>query len=171
MRVFLMANSITAIVILSAALAPASAQDVRFSEAEGAAMYACLDQVRSASEAGDMNADERDCLNVIADPCLAEPEGQTTLGMTSCNYAEADFWDDILNQRWFALQQTLDPGLFETLREAQRAWITLRDKDCQVRYDFWEGGSIRNPVMALCMRDKTADRAIELGLLLRWMDM
>lgn len=106
-----------------------------------------------------------DCIGKAAEMCqLATPDGQTTLGISFCLMAEHDAWDAILNREYQAAraQFSRTPGLGEQLLSAQRVWITLRDADCKLAYDRWEGGSMRNIASASCRLEHTARRALEL---------
>jgi uncharacterized protein YecT (DUF1311 family) len=148
--------------------APVLAGDATFTDEDDATLSTCVEAAGIALRSGG-DVSETDCIGITSTVCMATAEGRSTLGTTQCAYAEGAWWDMLLNARYQSLREDLSPSLFETLRDAQRAWIAFRDADCQVRYDFWEGGSIRNPIIANCLLNKTANRAIELGDLLDWM--
>ncbi|NOZ32135.1 MAG: DUF1311 domain-containing protein [Alphaproteobacteria bacterium] len=147
--------------------APVLAGDATFTDDDDVTLSSCVEAAGIAFRNG-ADVTEADCIGITSTVCMATAEGQSTLGSTQCAYAEQAWWDMLLNARYQSLRSDLAPDLFATLREAQRAWIKYRDADCRVRYDFWEGGSIRNPIIASCLLAKTANRAIELGDLLDW---
>ena len=116
------------------------------------------------------------CVGALALECMAQEDaGETTLGMSMCNSAEADFWDDLLNREyqltmaWAKAHDVEEAKFFpeyanlaKSLREAQRAWISFRDAECGLAYSMWGSGSMRHIAGSGCILDMTADRAIEL---------
>lgn len=114
------------------------------------------------------------CIGVTSSTCMeTEDDRFSTLGMMFCTLAEYEAWDVELNR---AYQATMDelrrqdaqeaesfPGYAvraEKMRDAQRAWIPLRDADCGLEYALWGSGSIRQIAGASCLMDLTARRAI-----------
>lgn len=64
-----------------------------------------------------------------------------------------------------AMDQSLPPelrGAAETLRDAQRAWITFRDKNCNLAGYPMRGGSAEPLLIYGCLRQMTLDRTAEL---------
>ncbi|MCF2872103.1 DUF1311 domain-containing protein [Octadecabacter sp. G9-8] len=120
------------------------------------------------------------CIGEGARICMdGDPDqNQTTLGMVFCLSAEEEAWDRLLNTQY---AQTMDglrrvdadeAELFpefadraDSLRAAQRAWITLRDADCALEYAMWGAGSMRQIASANCSMTKTAERTIYLKFL------
>ena len=146
-----------------------------------AAQFAEPDMFRARFDACVSGADTASglasCKNLAANLCKAEIEdGQTTLGITSCNQVEAALWDDLLNADWPKhrtwakagddAERPYFDGQFtnraETLLTAQRAWIAFRDAECALAYASWGSGSMRNIAASACMADMTADRVIAL---------
>ncbi|MBW3571653.1 MAG: DUF1311 domain-containing protein [Gemmatimonadetes bacterium] len=78
-------------------------------------------------------------------------------------YARAD---TALNQAYQQVLQRVDAPQKETLREAQRAWIRLRDADCELRNAEFQGGSIHPMLLALCQAQQTRLRTAQLRELL-----
>lgn len=152
-----------------AAVAPLDAEAGSTAAIEGRA-----DQIeRCLADRPDPTA-RQGCVGLVADPCMAEPGGETTIGMTECLVREADAWDMVLNRLWPSLMAEAEAADAEnaplpagmnlaapTLRDAQRAWIAFRDAECTHAYAAWGLGSIRNPEAALCRRDMTAARVID----------
>jgi uncharacterized protein YecT (DUF1311 family) len=141
---------------------PAAAQDA----AEALpAVRACL--------AGDA---AQACIGAFAKECMAaSPQGETTVGMTACTLAEADAWDQVLNElfgelvagaRGFADRDAQAgvpaPDLEALLRTAQRAWMAFRDADCAEEVAVWGEGTMRQVAGANCTLARTAQRVIEL---------
>jgi uncharacterized protein YecT (DUF1311 family) len=50
------------------------------------------------------------------------------------------------------------PGDFETLRAAQRAWITFRDEHCTMEGYEARGGSMESMLFGLCRETMTVQR-------------
>ena len=115
------------------------------------------------------------CADKVAAPCMAEPGGETTVGMSMCLQAETDAWDQLLNDEYretMAFMTALDdderayfPGYavrVEKLRAAQRAWIAFRDAECALAYAEWGSGSHRHIAGSACFADMTRARTIAL---------
>jgi uncharacterized protein YecT (DUF1311 family) len=89
---------------------------------------------------------------------------QVQADMNQCagdNYQAAD---DALNAVYKSLMaQQDDAPSRAALRDAERAWITYRDKECAFEIGPQEnGGSIWPMEMSNCLEDKTAARITEL---------
>ncbi len=116
------------------------------------------------------------CVGVLSKACMdGEEGGHSTLGMTFCTLAEAQVWDRYLNLEYkqsMAALRDMDADTAvhfpefanraETLRDAQRAWITFRDAECGLAYAMWGSGSMRNVASASCRLDMISKRTIEL---------
>lgn len=50
----------------------------------------------------------------------------------------------------------------ELLIEAQRAWVSFRDKDCKAAYTYFAAGTIRNIAFLDCMQSRAEQRIKEL---------
>ncbi len=73
-----------------------------------------------------------------------------------------DTWQQAL-QRAVGKQQTL-------LKQAQQAWIALRDADCAFLASGAEGGSMQPMLVSQCMTDKSVERESFLASLLQCED-
>ena len=111
-------------------------------------------------------------------PVRLRPGGDTTRGMEQCLAREAAAWDMVLNRYWPRLMMqsgeidaandtpndtrslAIDSAT-ETLRAAQRAWITFRDAECRASYASWGEGSFRTVAHAACLLDLTARRVVD----------
>jgi len=113
------------------------------------------------------------CKDAVAQPCMSQDGGETTLGMSMCLQDETTAWDQLLNEEYretMAFMKAMDADEREyfpefanretALREAQRAWIAFRDAECALAYAEWGSGSHRNIAGSGCMADMTADRTI-----------
>lgn len=123
---------------------------------DAATIAACL----KAEDKG--GHDGRDCIGRVADPCLDKPGGQSTVGMVTCSERETKVWDALLNTEYKRLLASLSAKAAASVKTSERAWIALRDADCVVPYDIFEGGTIAQPIAADCMLSHTAMRAIRL---------
>lgn len=133
------------------------------------AIQSCLEGIRDFNaSSSDEFASGDECIGTVAEPCLEDPQGQTTAGMIGCYGREIAVWDGLLNTNYTALQESLDEPAFEALRDTQRAWIAYRDSKCEWPYVFFQGGTIAGPVGSACMNEATARRANELAEYLNW---
>ncbi len=68
---------------------------------------------------------------------------QTQTGMNLCAKADFDVVDAKLNQLYKQLAAKAEGDEKNALRDAQRAWVAYRDKECLYETAGSEGGSIR----------------------------
>jgi uncharacterized protein YecT (DUF1311 family) len=140
---------LAATLLASAFTLPAVADDAE-------TISACLKAERSAERDGHA------CIGKLSKPCMAAPGGETTAGMIQCSDREIKAWDALLNAEYKQLIEKLEPKSVERIRAAQRAWIKMRDGDCGLSYETFEGGTIAGVIAAGCMLDRTATRALQL---------
>jgi uncharacterized protein YecT (DUF1311 family) len=119
---------------------------------------------------------EVECVGDAANGCQrVHPsgfDGVTTQGISECLAAETKIWDEFLNANYLALRRVMaereenawsnDPDRTDTLRDAQRAWITFRDAECLRLLAKWQDGTIRSNVFHGCLLSMTAERAVAL---------
>jgi uncharacterized protein YecT (DUF1311 family) len=117
----------------------------------------------------------------LALACLALPVSaetlnctnpQTQIDMTQCAYQEWQVADGELNAAYGRLMDGLkvrdanlaagEPKGAEVLRDAQRAWLTFRDKTCEVEGFAMRGGSAEPMVIASCKARLTWERITHL---------
>ncbi|MCF6302165.1 MAG: DUF1311 domain-containing protein [Devosiaceae bacterium] len=128
----------------------------------------CLAEVQKIANRS--QTQRSDCVGLAVQVCAQEPDGETTLGTTQCYQRENSWWDAQLNADYNTLKRSLSPELFETLRQAQIAWIDYRDAKCDFAYQIFEEGTIRHILFSNCMMRTTAGRSIELKQILNdWM--
>lgn len=109
------------------------------------------------------------CFAQSADPCKTQ---STTLVINECGKLTLKEKDRELNQAYQALMKSLkadDTGddrnfaeVKKKLQDAQRAWITFRDNDCQGKLSRWASGTIRGARHLGCLADRTEQRTKEL---------
>jgi uncharacterized protein YecT (DUF1311 family) len=135
--------------------------------ADRAAIAACLDKAKAAK------ATSETCVGAVEKPCLDAPEGSSTLGMKMCAGRETAVWDERLNQAYQALLHG-DLGQIEALRDggkrkatgadilrdAQRAWISFRDKKCDAAGLPMEGGTGAGILINECYLQETGRQAL-----------
>ena len=133
---------------------------------------ACFDGAEDRAEAGA-------CIGLGSDICMESEEGGfSTIGMMFCLMAEEHSWDILLNRDYGPMMQGLRAmdaeesesfpqfaARADSLRNAQRAWIELRDADCALEYAMWGAGSMRQIAGAQCGLQRTAERTIYLRFL------
>ncbi|HST75947.1 MAG TPA: lysozyme inhibitor LprI family protein [Acetobacteraceae bacterium] len=102
-------------------------------------------------------------LSAEYDRCLASATANAD--MYRCVDAERAQWDARLNA---AYQAILAAAEFDArgkaeLREAQRFWLTFRDKGCEAEGDLFAAGGTAAPLIAAdCVLAQTARRAADL---------
>jgi uncharacterized protein YecT (DUF1311 family) len=91
------------------------------------------------------------------------------LAMNFCARHAFDLVDDELNKSYRAILATLiSPQAKNRLRQAQRAWVEFRDKDCLVLVGPPEyGGSMYQGMWWRCLANRTRERLVELDTLSR----
>ncbi len=146
------------------AVCSASAQDTPAAEPsaeERAALETCVESAEAANAA-------RACFGIIAAGCVTEEiGGESNAGLVACNLRENAAWDGILNARYRAFRAMLDDEPALRLRDAQRAWITFRDEDCDAMAGLLGGGVMGRVERAACVTRRTGERAIELHFRVR----
>ena len=94
------------------------------------------------------------------DACMKQSQG-TAPAQQDCADAELAYQDDRLNRAYKALLAHLDDLDKRAAIEAQRAWLTFRDKDCGARAGRF--GSNAGPATeSACLMKSTAYRAQQL---------
>lgn len=86
----------------------------------------------------------------------ADPQNQAE--MNQCAGDEYAAADERLNDAYKQLVQRIDEVFEPKLRQAQRAWVTFRDAECEFESMGWEGGSGRPMVQAACLTRVTTER-------------
>jgi uncharacterized protein YecT (DUF1311 family) len=108
----------------------------------------------------DLDAVERECLfKLVGDPCTNTPEGSSNVGTADCYRLETSIWDNLLNENFKNLLDTVDEQQSGKLRAMQRAWIAYRDTTCNFYWDKIQG-TMAIPMSAACNARETARRAV-----------
>lgn len=116
----------------------------------------------------DLDEGERRCLfNLVADPCVKKAPGSaTTANEFDCFRIEETIWDDLLNENYKGLLETLDEEQTVKARAMQRAWLAYRDTTCGF-YDDKIQGTMSINMHAACSTRETARRALLLKFFTR----
>jgi uncharacterized protein YecT (DUF1311 family) len=91
-------------------------------------------------------------------PCAKET---AQMGLNECYGNLAEAVDAKLNKLYRALAAKSEGTEKDSLRDAQRAWLAYRDKECDYETVADEGGSIRPMEISLCVAKKTTARIKE----------
>ena len=92
---------------------PAIAQDeMHYTSGDADILGACVDDANQDASDGDGGAGWRACIGVASNACQEEPQGASTVGITACNYREANWWDAQLNAEYASLKDGLDADTF-----------------------------------------------------------
>lgn len=94
-----------------------------------------------------------------APDCSSAPN---TMALNACTKAEQDAADRLLNERYKTLMARLGAEDQARLREAQRAWIGFRDRQCAFETAPYANGSIYPVVVASCLTGLTQARTATL---------
>ena len=96
----------------------------------------------------------------------AEPadcsKAQSQTEINACEYAIFQQADARLNRVYAQTVAKLDPDARKLLRDAERAWVDYRDKECESQTAGSAGGSIRPMYIAQCQTALTKRRIREL---------
>jgi uncharacterized protein YecT (DUF1311 family) len=150
---------LTCIFALAASLVaePGRAQSRKPTAEEVAAIHDC------ASKNMDNGESETQCLfRLVADRCIGDPGAATDRKLTDCYEIEASIWDELLNQNYKRLLETLDEEQAGKASAMQRAWIAYRDTTCHFYADKIRG-TMANFMIAACVARETSRRAMLLG--------
>ena len=146
---------------LAVALATLASQKPALAD-DAATINACLQKERGANRSG------RDCIGRVSDPCLKLSGNETTQGMVECVDSETKVWDNLLNADYQRVLGAVGTKAAESIRQSERAWIALRDADCGVPYEIYEGGTMARIDGASCVLERTAERVLQLRV---WYEM
>src|SRR5262245_26788158 len=88
------------------------------------------------------------------DPCADSMLG--TAGQSDCYHNRYTKADAELNRVYGQLMSKLDSqSQKDALRDAQRAWISYRDKECDFDASQYEGGTFENIANTACLYGET----------------
>ena len=73
---------------------------------------------------------------------LTEDSTLKQFEMNELSYEIYCVWDDLLNELWAILKDTLDETTMNTLLEEQRAWITMKEDEVKKAGEIFGGGSM-----------------------------
>jgi uncharacterized protein YecT (DUF1311 family) len=147
----------------------ASAQE-QPTDQDRAALARCLAKAKTTK------TQPESCIGAVQRPCLDKPDGQSTYGMKDCAIREAAIWDEQLNKAYKAVLKEYgdtdadgDNGKqvkgADLIRDAERAWLTARDKKCQVAGLQMAEGTGAGVLIDDCYLYETAHQAIWLNSL------
>lgn len=91
----------------------------------------------------------------------------TQLALNQCAGNEYKKADGELNATYKKVFARASDEQKSLLKQAQNAWITLRDTDCRFMSSGVEGGSVQPMIYSECLTDKTRERTAWLGSLLQ----
>ncbi len=97
----------------------------------------------------------------LASPGLAQSQAPdcssapNTAAMSACYKAAHDAADATLNERYKTLMARLGKDDQVKLRDAQRAWVAFRDKQCAFETASYSTGSIYPVLVSNCLTELT----------------
>ncbi|SFO69784.1 Uncharacterized conserved protein YecT, DUF1311 family [Mesorhizobium sp. NFR06] len=86
----------------------------------------------------------------------------TQADLATCTAKDAVSADAALNAVYKALAARLAPADLERLRDAQRAWIPFRDKECAFRTRPYSDGTVYSSLVGVCKAELTKARLVQL---------
>lgn len=101
---------------------------------------------------------------------LYEDASLTQADMNTLSYEVYLVWDDMLNDLWKALQESLDKEIMDGLLEEQRAWIAQKEAEVEAAASEMGGGSMAPLVANQRAAELTRARAYELAAWLGYED-
>lgn len=163
MRILIVASAILTVLASTAARAD-DADPTQPTDADRKVIADCV------ASAPHENVSPLGCVGMVSDPCLADPDNESTPMMAACLEREAAIWDERLNDDYQALMGGLDKAEGTKLRDSQRAWLTVRDATCDIEGAFWQGGTGYGGAIAGCMLRETGARDVSLLTLRTYLD-
>jgi|GEM_PF-1639959 len=159
------------LVILALVFSHAAVAQTEADKADVDLLAACLDRYE-----GDVNAARLDCAGKVAQPCLDQPDGVTTVGMGNCFRREELAWDVLRDEALARLREAAkandefysaqgDSGFataVESLNAAETAWEAWHDAECRSRADDHGNGSMRRIVAPSCRMELMRERVLAL---------
>jgi uncharacterized protein YecT (DUF1311 family) len=82
--------------------------------------------------------------------------------LTSCLANEYQKADALLNKKYASVRKSLGKEQIELLKKSQRAWLIVRDTDCEIQASAVAGGQAYEPTYVSCQTAKTQRRMEEL---------
>lgn len=95
-----------------------------------------------------------------------DTSGGGDMAMVECITEEHARWDKMLNDDYRKLMGSLDADAKAALKDAQKAWLAFREKECQFAYVSNGGGTLSRMAANDCMMQMTAERATALRALI-----
>jgi len=93
---------------------------------------------------------------------LAEDASLTQADMNELSYEIYTVWDDVLNDVWGILKDTLDEEAMNDLLEEQREWIADKEAKAQEAGVEFAGGSMEAMVVNMKASEFTKERVYDL---------
>jgi len=94
------------------------------------------------------------------DPCALGAHNQADINQCSVQRYKAA--DALLNRTYREVIASLNKGQLDKLKEAQRAWITYRDANCESQAFDYLNGSLYTSIQTNCLAEMTELRTSEL---------
>lgn len=101
---------------------------------------------------------------------LLEDASLTQMDMNTLASEMYQVWDDLLNELWGILKETLDEDVMEDLLQEQRAWITNKEAEVKQAGDAVSGGSMAPLVANQKAAEITKERVYELAAYLGYVE-
>ncbi len=115
-------------------------------------------------------------LLLAGEPALDCENAMTQADMNQCAFEDYQVADAELNAQWkksaaamrlrdknFESEYDTRSGYFETMLEAQRAWLAYRDAHCRSEGYFARGGSMEPLLVSSCLAHLTRLRTTQLS--------
>ena len=103
------------------------------------------------------------CRGVVSARCASE-ENEASFTAVLCISDEAQAWEEVMDGVLARLRANGEPETASTLDAAQSYWLEYREMECGYRHTRFGVGSGAQYLLAECMADITAVRAIDLLL-------
>ncbi|GAM97502.1 hypothetical protein U91I_01128 [alpha proteobacterium U9-1i] len=160
MRVLVLAS----VLIMQWACATPAPAEARSGGSDFGTLNVCL------AENAAPDGDPRACIGAITARCgddMGEAGASSTGGMVSCTSREHSAWVGILQESASTLRARESAAQVAALDRALAIGEQWTEARCSYDALFYEGGSLARVLAAQCVRDTTAQRAIDLYQRLR----
>ncbi len=85
-------------------------------------------------------------------------KANTQLESNECYNSQYQKDDQMLNETYKKVLSLATPEQQDLLRQAQLAWIKVRDADCKFVSSGSEGGTVAPMIHSICLSDRTKER-------------
>ena len=117
----------------------------------------CVAGLSTKAHSQHMNSKDSPCKTVVV-----------TVDLANCLWNAWKAEDHKLNNYYQVVSRHTQDSELEKLRQAEKAWITFRDLNCDAERELYDGGTARGPAYNACLEAMTRHRLQELQTMYDW---